>query len=250
MREALQPVFSQSTRQLRIVMLGVTPELTQLPWPPQVALLAFDHSPEMIHRVWQPNASIKSSAQLADWCALPVQSKSIDAIVGDGALTTLPNLRAYMPVLMELRRVLKPDGLLVIRAFVRPDQTEALDSIVLAANSSLIGSFHALKWRIAMSLAELEGGVVSTAQIYEKFNQCFPCRKRLSEVSGWSESVIDTINAYQATTTQYNFPTLAQLRQACSPYFAVDSISFANYELSDRCPTITLRLCNEALTGI
>jgi SAM-dependent methyltransferase len=237
---ALQPVFDRHPERCRIAILGVTPELVQLPWPQTVVLQAYDHSAGMIAKVWQPNPVVASSVQQVDWCELPLDSAMLHAAVGDGSLNVLPHLGDYGGVLRELNRVLVPKGRVVIRCFIRPDVTETLDDVVSAIQAAKVGSFHALKWRFAMSLANVPGSSVAVSDIHRAIEDRFPSRGALAQATGWPEAVIDTIDAYRDSPTRYSFPTLTEMRERCLTYFDVESVTQGTYELADRCPTLTL----------
>lgn len=237
---ALQSVFDDANDACRIALLGVTPELVQLAWPETVSLEAFDHSADMIARVWQPHPNIFSQVREADWRALPLDEGTLHAAVGDGSLNVLPDLEHYPAVLRELHRVLAAQGSIVIRCFIRPDKAEALPDVVRAVLSGEVGSFHAMKWRLAMALTQELGASVAVGDIHNVFEASFPSRSELSEVTGWPREQIDTIDAYKGSPTQYTFPTLSALREQCAPWFDVVEVAYGTYELADRCPTLTL----------
>ncbi|TXI73459.1 MAG: hypothetical protein E6Q49_04540 [Limnohabitans sp.] len=238
---ALTPDMAIQTGPCRVVVLGVTPELVGLPWPRHVQLFAFDHSARMIADVWSPNPSVPSFVQEADWRSLPLDSSSVHAAVGDGSLNALPGFDVYGLVLRELHRVMAPDALLVLRCFIRPEQAEDLPAIQEAVEAGAVGSFHALKWRLAMSLAAATDGCVAVADIHAAFESLFPDRSKLSNITGWAQAQIDTIDAYRAAPTRYTFPTLQGMRAYCAPWFDVQAVQYAHYELAERCPTLTFR---------
>lgn len=236
---ALLPSFERSRHEVAI--LGVTPELVQLPWPQTVTLSAFDHSAEMIASIWKPHPRNVSSVACASWQQLPVAAASFDAAIGDGSLNALPNLNEYDAVLRELHRVLKPEARVAVRCFVRPESPEPLSDIVEAVNAGKIRGFHALKWHVAMSIADVPGSAVAVSAIHKAFDTLFPSRVKLANKTGWPEFVIDTIDAYRDAPTRYTFPTLAEVIRECQPYFQVIDIGYGQYELADRCPTIVLQ---------
>lgn len=236
---ALLPLFKQGGHQVAI--LGVTPELVQLPWPQTVGIRAFDHSAEMIASIWSPHPVNSSTVTRSRWQSLPVTAASFDAAVGDGCLNALPDLSEFAAVLRELHRVLKPAARAAVRCFVRPDMPEQLSEIVADVNAGRIRGFHALKWRVAMSLANVSGSAVTVSAIHRAFDTAFPSRAELSAKTGWQESAIDTIDAYKDAPTRYTFPTFAELERECRPYFEVVDVGYGSYELADRCPTIVLQ---------
>lgn len=237
---ALTEVFKATQGTCCIAILGVTPELVQLPWPQSAKLDAFDHSADMIARVWQAHRSINSQVHEADWRALPLDDGTLHAAVGDASLNVLPMLKMYPEVLKEVHRVLAANGRMVVRCFIRPDKAEAVNEIVDAVMAGQVGSFHALKWRLAMALADESSASVSVTAIHQVFEDKFPSRPTLSKCTGWPQKQIDTIDAYRGSLTRYTFPTLFQVREHCEPWFDVVDVAYGNYELADRCPTMTM----------
>lgn len=234
----LRPALSASGSRGRLAVLGVTPELVHQPWPVGTDLHAFDHSVPMLETVWLPHPWLASRVTLSRWQALPVDDGHFDAVVGDGSFNALPSLDAYGPLFAELARVARSTAALVLRCFVRPQAPESVDAVVEAVMSGQVGSFHALKWRLAMALAEDGGGVVKVRSIHEAFCTRFD-RCALAKHTGWSTAVIDTIDAYSAADTVYTFPTLAQWQTHCEPFWRVETVRHAiHYELAERCPTV------------
>lgn len=239
--ESLAREFQDGHRPWRVAIFGVTPELVQLPWPEFVELRAYDHSAHMIASVWQPHPVVSSTVIQTDWRCLPVDAGTFRAVVGDGIFTVLPDLDDYDAILAEMHRVLETDACAVIRCFVRPDVIESMSDVVTAVNLGEVGSFHALKWRIAMSLADASGASVAVSAIYKAFEAGFSSRSALAKVTGWPEAVIDTIDAYKGVPTRYSFPTLTKIREKFQPYFHIETVKVGSYELGERCPTLTLR---------
>lgn len=238
---ALEPVFRMHPERCPIALLGVTPELVQLPWPAAVTLNAFDHSAQMIATVWAPHPGVSSTVTQAQWQKLPVEEARFCAVVGDGALNTLPCVADYDEVLQELCRVMVPGALAVLRCFIRPDQRQTLEEVRQVVSAGRIGSFHAFKWCLAQSLADGPSASVAVAQIHAAFEAYFPDRTVLAEMTGWPKEQIDTIDAYKDAPTSYSFPTLDQMRIQCAPYFEVKSIDYPGYALAQRFPTLTLQ---------
>jgi hypothetical protein len=242
MMAALEAVLFQSTDAATVAVLGVTPEVVRLPWPRHVGVQAFDHSADMIATHWQPPRHGLGSVRLAGWQSLPLPDRSVRAIVGDGALNCVRAMD-YPHVLSELARVLEPGGRLCLRCFIRPDQPESLDAVAADQLAGKIGSFHALKFRIAMALCEAPTYGVAVSAIRAAFDATFPDRPALAQATGWPMAAIDTIDAYRDAPTIYTFPTFDGLRQACAPHFIVESVVCGDYELAARCPTVRLRPC-------
>ena len=101
------------------LLLGATSELVDLPWPAATRLFAADRSLPMLlaQRPQWRFAGQWLVALNADWRALPLAAASVDGIVGDGALTTLPDMTQVARVGAECARVLRPGGLLLFSSF-------------------------------------------------------------------------------------------------------------------------------------
>lgn len=238
---ALQAAFPSEEAHYSVVVLGVTPEVVGLDWPRQVRVLAFDQSPEMIHSVWRSNPTRDSSVTQARWEALPLDDASTHAIAGDGSLNALPGLESYPNVLSEMHRILAPGGRVALRCFVRPDVAESPETIGMDVFSGKVGGISALKWRLAMTLVEEGSASVRLPAVYRAFETLFPSREALMVATGWTSEEICTIDPYLDSPTCLNFPTLAQFKAACGPWFDVIGTLQGTYELAERCPTLVMR---------
>ena len=240
MLDLLASTFARRPTGCEIAVLGVTPEVVQLAWPVGTRLHAFDCSEEMLAAVWAPNARIHSSVTRAYWQALPLPSGQFDAVVGDGSLNALPSLTDYRAVLQELWRVTSPEAHLVLRCFVRPQVPDSLLSLKQAVRAGKIGSFHVLKWRLAMMLSDKADGTVVVGAVHEMFEQEFD-RQQLALATGWPSAVIDTIDAYRAKPTVYTFPTFSQLASIGEGLWAAEHVATASYELASSCPSLRFK---------
>ena len=248
MFELVAPFLHNGVNRHELVLLGVTPEIAGLPWPKNVNLRAFDQSAEMIASVWQPTIAITSSVEQAEWQLLPLPDGSVDAILGDGCTTQLPDKLAYQQVFLELSRVLRQDGEVVMRSFIRPPFKETLDQVVRDALAGTINYFGSLKWRIAMALVEQQDNFsIGVGDIFDTFNHLFPDRVQLAKAAGWPLAMVETIERYSGSRICYTFPTLPQLEQLISRWFTISKVCYGKYELSERCPTLQLRRIEEGM---
>lgn len=225
---------------LRALVLGVTPELAALPWPPPATVLAVDRSEGMIAAVWAGAGDVAgATAVCGDWRALPCADGSIDVVVGDGCFTTLGYPHDYRAVTNEVRRVLAPGGRLVMRVFVPPAAREELASIADDLHAGRIAGFHAFKWRLvtALHVASPEGATLGA--VWDAWHAMCPDPAALAAKLGWSPEMIATIDAYRGTNTTYSFPTLAEIRALVGAQFTELSCHVpTTYELGERFPTL------------
>jgi hypothetical protein len=193
----------------------------------------------MIRGVW-PGAALGHAAVCADWLALPLPDGTQDLVLGDGCFSAL-TFDEYPAMSQDLRRVLHPRGLVVMRFFTRPDRPETPARAFADLRAGRIGSFHAFKWRLAMALhGSLEAGV-RLGDIWETWNDAFPRPEELARERGWPLPVVLTMNDFRGGETRYTFPTLSEARAAMAAGFEEMSCHFPQYELGERCPILTFR---------
>lgn len=221
-------------RAVNALVLGVTPELVGLPLPSGSTVVAIDREPVMIDLLFEPAADRR--AIVGDWRTMPLPDASIDIALGDGCVTLFAydELHAFAA---ELARVIRPGGVLVLRLFAAL-ASESLDAV--RAELSSFGSFHALKWRIAMAIQSPRRGIAVTA-IRDAFNDLVPDRAALVERTGWSRDVVDHIDSYVGSPAVYSFPTIDEVRAVFAPLFTEIACHVPSYELGERCPTLVFQ---------
>jgi SAM-dependent methyltransferase len=224
---------------LRALVLGVTPELAVLPWPPETTVLAVDRAEAMIGALWAGAGDVAAAtAVCGDWRALPCEDGTLDVVVGDGCFTTLGFPHDYRAVVNEVRRVLSPGGRLVMRFFVPPAVPEELQSIADDLHAGRIAGFHAFKWRLVTALHSRSPEGTTLGAIWDAWHAMCPDPAALSAKLGWSLDVITSIDAYRGTDTTYSFPTLEETRALVGESFTELSCHVPTYELGDRFPTL------------
>lgn len=223
------------------LLLGVTPEIASMDWPAGTRLLAVDRCQGMIAGVWQAPALAQAEVQCADWLDLPLPDHSRDLAVGDGCFTLLPYPDGYQALFGSLRRVLRDDGLLVMRFFVRPPQAESGDRVFDDLLAGRIGNFHVFKWRLAMALHGSSEQGIRLADIWDAWHDAGIDTAALAARLGWMPESIATIDVYRDVQTRYTFPTLDEVRAIAADCFAEQSCHVGDYELAERCPTLTFR---------
>jgi SAM-dependent methyltransferase len=221
----------------RVVLLGVTPELATLRWPAGTSLLAIDRSRAMIDTVFPAGAG---HAVAGEWTALPCATGSVDVVAGDGALSNLAFPLGYRAFAGEQHRVLAAGGRLILRLFAAPDPGEQLADVGRALAAGRIGSFHALKWRVAMAIQPADRNV-AVVEILHALDRVAPDRAALAALTGWPAAVIATIEAYRDSALRYSFPTLAEVREVLAGHFTEVACRTPAYELGERCPTLVLQ---------
>jgi len=221
----------------RCLLLGVTPELAGI--SPQ--LTAIDSSAAMIAALWKHQNTGNAAIQ-GDWLDLPFPKGAFDTIIGDGCLTLLSHPMQYEKFFAQLGRVIPPDGKIVIRLFVSPEQGESRERVCHEALSGKMKSFHAFKWRLSMAIAsETADHNLSVAETCATFDRLIPDRQRLASVTGWRAEDIATIDFYRNSEARYSYPTLSQVRQTIPPSLKETGLVHGHYELAERCPLLSFQ---------
>lgn len=239
--EATQGVNSTNWSSQSACILGVTPELVQGPWPGSITIVAAERSADVIERLWLPHPKNESRVQQAEWHRLPVESGCHQIVIGDGCTTQFPDLRYYESFFKEMHRVLDTSGALIMRCFVRAEDSDGELDIISRAFSGGIKHFGSLKWQIAMSITNSQTIAVPVAQIASTFDHFFPDRERLATAAGWQLATVNSIDAYRGSSSIYTFPSLRELGQLCQPYFSITSSHYSSHELAANCPILVFQ---------
>ena len=224
----------------RLLVLGVTPEMIQLDWPPAAHMVAVDSSPAMIASTWRPHRSLRSSVVCARWQDMPLPTAAFDAVVGDGSLNALSSLDHYGQVLRQVARVLKPGGVFVLRCFVRPDKIETPEHVLAQARAGAFPTTAAFRMRFAFAVTGTDGSI-ALARMRDTFNALAPDRDDLARAAGWPRDHIDRVDVDKDSGVKLTFPTQSQFVALAKPFFELESSMRGTYLLSDQCPTQLFR---------
>jgi hypothetical protein len=219
------------------LLLGSTVEYAAL----GPGVIAVDASFSMISALWRSTDSSGLAIQ-SDWTNMPIGPRSIAHVLGDGSLNAV-STSVLTDVLREVARVLEPEGSLIARVFCRPASAENADDISQDVQLGRAGSFHALKWRVAMAaLRDPASSDIAVGAIRDAVVTQYPDRDALCQATGWNRAEVDTLDVYDGSSVVYNFPTEAAIFALLQRWFAtVEIIRCGNYPLAERCPILVAR---------
>lgn len=228
------------SRPLRVLILGVTPELFQLQWPLGTSICSADRSPEMIQAVW-PGPS--ETAFHADWLDLPFSAASFDRVLCDGGLHLLAYPDDHLKLSNSVARLLSPGGRFLIRLFARPPDCEAASVVTDDLFAGTIANFHAFKLRLAMALQSSPVTGIILDQVYRHVLDAVGSLERLSTLTGWPIEEVSTLQSYQDSRNVYHFLSELESVEALTAHgtLALERRLEGEYSLGERCPVLSFR---------
>jgi hypothetical protein len=234
----------------RVLLLGVTPEIYNLPWLEGTSFLAVDHSQAMIDAVWP---GPKEGALCVDWLSLQLPDSSRDIILCDGGLHLLTYPWEQQQLVRILQAILSDQGLFIIRLYAPPTQQESPDVVLKDLLEGRISNLNILKLRLGMSLLESAAEGVALGMIWQLIHEVAPDLERLASRIGWSVDHMLVINTFRGSTDRFYFVTVNQVIDLfCNNPggFEVHRLRVPSYELGEQCPTILLQRCSNAPVSV
>ena len=212
-----------------------------MPWLARTELLAIDRSDEMIAAIWPGDISGNRKAVCANWLAFPETAGEYDAVLGDGVFALFSFPAGFRELAAQAHRALNHEGILIVRLFVRPPQTETVETVLDDLRSGAIGNFHVFKFRLAMALQPDSRSGVRMQDVFAAWEATRLAPDDLATSLGWSRNAINTIEQYRNKSARLSFPTLEEFTSAVSDYFSVAESCVPTYEMGDRCPLLCFR---------
>jgi ubiquinone/menaquinone biosynthesis C-methylase UbiE len=228
----------------RALILGVTPEIARLSWAATTSLLAVDKSQHMITAIWPGFPTPGKDAVCANWLNMPVPDNSHNIILGDASLVPVSFPNNYQRLLKEILRITTTGSLFAFRTFIKQkENVESPEEVLRDMWKGAIGSFHAFRLRLLMSLQKDAVSGVRLMDVWTFWDKQKIAPERLAKKTGWPLRHIQTIQSYKEKGDFYHFLTLEQLRAIFKEEgFNEVACIWPSYELGDRCPTLGFRV--------
>jgi SAM-dependent methyltransferase len=216
---------TRTNRALQGLILGVTPDIANMHWPASATLVGLDSALPMTQAVWPGNIPHKRWAVCGSWQAIPRAAHSCDVVLGDGAINCVRYPTGSRGVAAEACRVLREDGILVLRCYVQPAVQESPEDVIDSLRKEPDPSFHHFKLRLLMAMQPSAEQGVAVDDVYR-----FWARQRLSSEAleaqtGWDRAAIETIEMYRETDTVHTFLNSQELETLLAEFFDVVSVS-------------------------
>lgn len=225
----------------RILMLGATPAIAAMHWPPSAALTATDWSDGMLRRVW-PAASAPADARRvrADWRQLPYAALTFDVVLGDGCYSVFAQPEGIDLLNAEVARVLRPGGIFCIRSHRRPDQPEAIDTLFADLLAGRPSNLDLFRWKLATAVqGDTESGV-RLGDVWEVWHRYVPDAEKIGVNLGWTPRAMANMEAWRNSEARYVFPSLRFLMSEGRRRFESVQAELPDYEWGEQFPRLIL----------
>ncbi len=187
----------------RVLILGVTPELCQLPWPEGTVIRALDRSADMIGAVWPGDSA---AATCGDWLSMDASfaAGSFDFVCCDGGLGLLSHPYGQRRFLRQIAGVLAPSGLVVLRLFLPPSRPESPEAVLRDVRAGHVTNMNELKLRLLHAMTpDLVTGV-RLGDVYDRLTKAEPDFAALAVRIGCSLAQVSAIESYRGSRDRYH----------------------------------------------
>jgi SAM-dependent methyltransferase len=246
MTERIEAAGLRDASRIDVLLLGVTVELVELPWPDNVHLTAVDRSEGMMRAFWRGDIPGRRRLLRADWDGVSLAPESFDFAIGDGVL----NARSYpgdcRSFAARIGELLRPGGTFLLRAFVQPDQREDPATIIQAMRAGQIATYNEFTFRFLTSLqVSADEGVISTKPFIE--GELEHHGVDLSDVYARTGYVPPAGYVPPPTPDEaadcgrrVSFPTVHEFEQVLAPTFHLLGRRYGTHSTAQRCPIFGL----------
>lgn len=224
----------------RVLLLGVTSEIYNLPWPVGTDFLAVDHNPIMIEKVWRGRPE---QVQCVDWLDMDLTEASRDIVICDGGLCLLPFPEGLEKLAAKLHEVIAPGGIFVTRLFAPSRLRESTQEVVSAFLAGSAPDPCYLKLRLWSAMySENEPGLPHV-KVWEALKQEIENPIQAAHQVGWSDQKLSLLESWQhSNASVYLLPVdkIAAIFAERAGFELID-VKVPTYALGDCCPMIIFK---------
>lgn len=233
-------LFPDKSRQLKILILGVTPEFTEISLPNHSTFYAIDRSKEMIADVWNGDFC---NAVCCDWSNIPWLGNSFDLVLCDGGFQLLSFPDSILTVTKHIERILKPDSAFICRFFCKSIPPCTPYQVIESIENGHIASANELKLRLgsALQVDHIKG--VAFDDIWKFFQSINRPHEKIANDLGCSIEELNTINLYKNNFAKIRFYDQQFILNFIenNSSLSADQVVRGNYPHSAACPIVSFK---------
>ncbi|MFT4584476.1 MAG: hypothetical protein ACI915_001921 [Gammaproteobacteria bacterium] len=196
---------------LRILVLGVTPEIRSLSVPRATLWRAVDRSGDMIKYVWPGNPE---EVLCTTWDAMNFPPGTFDIVFCDGGLCLLAYPEQHTVLAEKLSAMLRPGGQLIMRLFCSDDRADTVADVLLDLEHHNIPSLSALKLRLWVALQTSVAEGLRPHDVWSIISGFADNDLRhLAEDNGWPVDNVLALENHKDSGARYHLLQLADVKR-------------------------------------
>lgn len=228
---------------IKVLVLGVTPEIVGMDWPPGTDITAVDLSEGMIEAFWLGDIAETRRLVRADWMAMPFEPDTFHFVLGDNVFNALDYPQGYRDLADALDKITRPEGLCIIRVLCQAQPREDGYEIVECYKAGKLTDFTEFRFRMmTASQASVQEGLFTSKEAIDKTMEEHGLRMtEVYEKTGFqpprppASQPMTKMSPYKVT-----YPTPEEFLQAISHRFGAVDARHGDHPLAHRTPVFAL----------
>jgi len=226
---------------VRVLLLGVTPEIYRLEWPADTVWTAVDRSRDMIEHVW-PGAP--EEARSEDWCSMTFPQDSFDIAVCDGGLALLRHPDEQGKLAQRLAEILASGGRCILRLFSAAGTSESIDDVMAALTRHEVPDLSSLKLRLWAAMQKSVTQGVRPHDVWSIVNRyANGDLGALADDHGWPLDNVLALEQHRDSDARYHLSGPREVESLfvdSTGAFKVREVCYSGDPLGPCCPTVVL----------
>lgn len=231
------------TGRIKVLVLGVTPDIVKLDWPAGTEVTAVDRSEGMIAAFWAGDVPGQRRLVRADWLAMPFEPGSFHFVFGDNVFNAMDYPQGYRALADTIGRIVKSEGLFIVRVLCQAKPKEYGPDIVAAYRAGQLTDYHQFRFRMmtASQVSAEEGLYTSKESIDSTMEEHGVSMQEVYKRTGYQPPrpppslAIVPMSPYKVT-----YPTVAEFRREILHRFVEVGIRHGDHPLAHRTPVFAL----------
>ena len=154
---------------VKALVLGITPEIVGMDWPPGTELTAVDQSDSMIAAFWPGDIAGQRRLVRANWLDMPFEPHHFHFVLGDNVFNMLDYPQGFQRLADRLGDITQPEGLVIVRVLCQAEPREDCDEIVAEYHAGQLTDYQQFRFRMMTACqASVEEGLFTSKEAIDK----------------------------------------------------------------------------------
>ena len=229
---------------IKVLVLGVTPEIVGMDWPAGTELTAVDQSESMISAFWPGDIAGHRRLVRSDWLAMPFEPGSFHFVLGDNVFNVLDYPQGFRNLADRLHEITRPEGLVIVRVLCQAEPREDGHEIVAEYRRGQLTDYQQFRFRMmtASQVSVREGLFTSKEAIDQTMEEHGLSMAEVYEKTGYRPPMPPSAGpAAPMAPYKVSYPTPDEFLAAISHRFAVADTRYGAHPLARRTPVFALQ---------